>query len=86
MWSRISRGRSGPAGSAGNAKHPLTAEHFDRWLRLWAQTVDRLHDGPVADAATMQAERITRSLQRRLQGLSGSLLDTIGVRPDAEPA
>lgn len=72
--------------SAVNAKHPLTAEHFDRWLLLWNATVDDLHEGPVADAAKQQAERIGLSMQRRLQGLSGSLLETIRIRPDAEPA
>ncbi len=72
--------------SAVNAKHPLTAEHFDRWLLLWNTTVDDLHEGPVADAAKQQAERIGLSMQRRLQGLSGSLLETIRIRPDADPA
>src|SRR6187401_2323330 len=23
-----------------NARHPLTEEHFDRWLSLWTETVD----------------------------------------------
>ena len=72
--------------SAVNAKHPLTAEHFDRWLLLWNATVDDLHEGPVADAAKQQAERIGLSMQRRLQGLSGSLLETIRIRPDSDPA
>ncbi|PRA97721.1 group III truncated hemoglobin [Microbacterium sp. MYb64] len=72
--------------SAVNAKHPLTAEHFDRWMLLWNTTVDDLHEGPVADAAKQQAERIGLSMQRRLQGLSGSLLETIRIRPDADPA
>jgi len=72
--------------SALNARHPLTAEHFDRWLRLWTATVDLLHEGPVADLAKEQAERIGLSMQRRLQGRTGSLLDTIGIRPDADGA
>ena len=72
--------------SAVNAKHPLTAEHFDRWLLLWNTTVDDLHEGPVADTAKQQAERIGLSMQRRLQGLSGSLLETIRIRPDSDPA
>jgi hemoglobin len=72
--------------AAVNAEHPLTAEHFDRWLLLWSATVDGLHEGPVADAAKQQAARIGLSMQRRLQGLSGSLLETIRIRPDADPA
>lgn len=65
-----------------NRKHPLTDAHFDRWLQLWGATVDCLYDGPVADLAKVQAGRIAASMQRRLQGLSGSLLDTIRLRPD----
>lgn len=72
--------------SAVNAKHPLTAAHFDRWLLLWNATVDDLHEGPVADAAKQQAARIGLSLRRRVQGLSGSLLDTIRIRQDADPS
>ena len=72
--------------SALNTKHPLTAEHFDRWLLLWTTTVDALHEGPVADAAKAQAARTALSMQRRVQGLSGSLLDTIRIRQDAESA
>lgn len=69
--------------SALHTKHPLTAEHFERWLLLWRTTVDDLHEGPVAEFAKEQAGRIALSMQRRLQGLSGSLLDTIRIRPDA---
>lgn len=72
--------------SALNTKHPLTAEHFDRWLLLWTTTVNRLYDGPVADLAKEQAGRIALSMQRHLRGLSGSLLDTIRIRPNADPA
>ena len=67
-----------------NARHPLTAEHFDRWLHLWTATVDDLYEGPVAERAKAQAGRIAESIQRRLQGGSGSLLDTIRIRPDAD--
>lgn len=73
--------------AAVHTKHALTAEHFDRWLTLWTATVDRLHEGPVAERAKEQAARIALSLQRRLQGGTGSLLDTIGLRPGAvDPA
>ena len=56
---------------------PLTAAHLDRWLVLWEQTVRELFAGEVADAAIVQARRITWSLARRLNGESASELTTI---------
>ncbi|MDQ4215683.1 group III truncated hemoglobin [Microbacterium capsulatum] len=67
-----------------NARSPLTPEHFDRWLALWTATVDELYQGPVADVAKDQAGRIAASIRLRLQGRSGSLLETIRVRPGAD--
>ena len=60
-----------------HAQHPLTAEHFDRWLILWSGTVDTLFSGPIADRAKLQASRIAGSMQRRIEGKSGSAFDTI---------
>lgn len=39
-------------------KHPLRAEHFDRWLVLFQATVDELFAGPVADDAKGRAAAI----------------------------
>ena len=39
-------------------KHPLTAEHFDRWLALFLSTADELFSGPVADEAKHRAAAI----------------------------
>lgn len=39
-------------------KHPLTAEHFDRWLALFLGTADELFSGPVADEAKNRAAAI----------------------------
>jgi hemoglobin len=62
-----------------DARHPLTAEHFDRWLRLWSAALDERFRGPVAEHARVQAERIAGSMQRRLRGRSGSAFETIPV-------
>ena len=39
-------------------KHPLRAEHFDRWLALFLSAVDDLFSGPVADEAKNRATGI----------------------------
>ncbi|HEX6364903.1 MAG TPA: group III truncated hemoglobin [Agromyces sp.] len=67
-----------------NARHPLTEEHFDRWLSLWTETVDDRFVGEKAELAKTQATRIAGSMQRRLAGRSGSEFELIGRRA-AEP-
>lgn len=68
-----------------HARHPLTAEHFERWLAHWDSTVDGLFRGPVADRARLQAGRIAGSLQRRLAGGSGSAFETLTIRGAHDP-
>ncbi|WP_173923711.1 group III truncated hemoglobin [Agromyces sp. Marseille-P2726] len=63
-----------------NARHPLTEEHFDRWLQLWKATVDDRFAGVKAELAKTQATRIAGSMQRRLEGRSGSEFERIGRR------
>lgn len=46
---------------------PLTPMHFQRWLDIWEETVDRLFAGPKAIQAKMQANRIAGSISRRLE-------------------
>lgn len=62
--------------------HPLGSEHFDRWLTLWSAAVDARFEGPIAERAKLQASRIAWSMQRRLEGRTGSPLETI-TRRDA---
>ncbi|NUT53423.1 MAG: group III truncated hemoglobin [Saccharothrix sp.] len=64
---------------------PLTAAHFTRWLRLWAATVDDLFEGVKADLAKSQADRIARSMIRRLRREDASELVTIRRRDDQDP-
>lgn len=56
---------------------PLTPELLDRWLALWTQTSRELFAGEVTEMAITQAQRITWSLARRLNGDSASELTTI---------
>lgn len=67
-----------------HARHPLTSEHFDRWLELWNQALDGRFGGPVAEHARVQADRIAASMLRRLAERSGSAFETITRRPDRE--
>ena len=60
-----------------HARHPLTGEHFARWLELWDGTVDALYAGPIAERAKLQAARIAGSMERRLAGRSGSAFETL---------
>ncbi|TYC99148.1 group III truncated hemoglobin [Arthrobacter echini] len=58
---------------------PLTAAHFERWLTLWSATLDEHYAGPKAELAKVQASRIALSMRRRLQGRSGSAMETISI-------
>ena len=41
-----------------HAKMRLQQQHFDRWLKLWHETLDENFSGPVADDAKMRAQSI----------------------------
>ncbi|MFE3185665.1 group III truncated hemoglobin [Streptomyces violascens] len=61
---------------------PLTAEHFGRWVQLWHASVDGLHQGPNAERAKAQGERIALAMLRRLNGRDA---DTTGEGPGFIP-
>ncbi|WBB67694.1 group III truncated hemoglobin [Micromonospora sp. WMMD812] len=63
---------------------PLEPEHFARWLQLWRATIDDRHEGPHAERAKIQAERIAWSMQRRLARGTGSEHVTIRQRGPAQ--
>ncbi|MFR9779181.1 group III truncated hemoglobin [Micromonospora sp. MS34] len=63
---------------------PLGPEHFARWLELWRATIDDRYAGPNAERAKIQAERIARSMQRRLAGATGSEHVTVRRRDPAQ--
>ena len=52
-----------------HAQVPLRRAHFDRWVQLWAETVDELFAGPRAHLAKAHAERVARAFHARLAGL-----------------
>jgi len=47
---------------------PLTGPMFDRWLALWAETVDEGFSGPVATSAKETAARVATAMQAQLAG------------------
>lgn len=49
-----------------HARSPLTAAHFEVWLRLWVEAVDRSFTGPVADQAKAHAHRMAGVFLREL--------------------
>ncbi|MGV9800608.1 group III truncated hemoglobin [Mycobacterium sp. NPDC003449] len=60
-----------------DARHPLSARHFIRWLTLWNETVDELYAGPRAEHAKIQAARIAKAMHRRLAGGDAPELDAL---------
>jgi hemoglobin len=50
-----------------NARAPLRAAHFERWLVLWRTTVDELFAGERAELAKAHATRVARAFHARLQ-------------------
>lgn len=57
--------------AAVHARLPLRRAHFDRWLTLFLETVDRDFAGPGADRARVLASRIAANLERNLDEYAG---------------
>ncbi|MCB0527490.1 MAG: group III truncated hemoglobin [Lewinellaceae bacterium] len=51
-----------------HAKHPLKAEHFDRWVLLFQETVDELFDGEKARDAKFRAFAIAETWKPKFDG------------------
>ncbi|MER5930696.1 group III truncated hemoglobin [Streptomyces sp. NPDC002054] len=51
----------------------LTAEDFGRWVQLWRAAIDGLYEGPLAERAKAQGERVALTLYRRLAGADAPL-------------
>lgn len=69
-----------------HVQHPLTSDHFERWLSLWTRTLDEQFAGPIAERARLQATRIAGSMQRRLAGHSGSAFTSLTLREEQSPS
>ena len=68
FWGSILFGKSDYHGNP-FAKHmdlPVDKEHFDRWLKLFQETVDQLFHGPKAEHAKGAAKSIAHSFQVRM--------------------
>ena len=50
-----------------HARVRLRAGHFERWLALWASTVDDLFAGERAELAKAHAQRVAQAFQARLE-------------------
>ncbi len=49
-----------------NEQSPLLLEHFDRWVEIFNEMVDRYFEGEMADAAKLRAKMIAGSLGKRI--------------------
>lgn len=63
-----------PVHRALHGQHGLTPARFERWLRLWHETVDELFVGLGAERAKSKADAMAQSLARTLG--SGSAVVT----------
>lgn len=51
-----------------NARHPLQAQHFERWLALFSQTVDKHFSGHNATLAKQFAHSVAHTMQHKVLG------------------
>ena len=66
----------GVPGFKGNpfARHaplPINAIHFDRWLKLFSETIDEAFEGEMADNTKKRAGLMAAMFLSRLQNMSG---------------
>lgn len=52
-----------------NKKTPLTSQHFERWLKLWTETVDEMFAGERADMIKIRAHSIGSRMLNMINGL-----------------
>ena len=67
-------------------RHPFGAEHFDRWLTLWRESVDEMYAGPVAEKAKQQGERIATAMHRRLTHAPSLAAEAVRTGAAAAPS
>lgn len=49
-----------------NAMEKLTAEHFERWVQIWFDTIDSHFEGPTAGVAKERTEMIRKTMFMRI--------------------
>lgn len=67
-------------------KVPLTRGHFDRWLYLWALTLDELFEGERVELAKAHAARVATAFESRLRSFDEQGVEFASGLADAEPA
>lgn len=50
-----------------HAKLPVSKEHFERWLKLFGETVDMLFTGDKAERAKWQGERMAAMFHSKIE-------------------
>ncbi len=68
----------GAAGYKGNpfSKHAplgIEQEHFERWLKLFHETIDKHFEGPMAEEVQKKAEIMAITFLSRLRYMAGNL-------------
>ena len=53
-----------------HARTPFTRAHYDRWIELFCDTVDRSFAGPRSEVAKMRGRKMARAMERLLAGES----------------
>jgi hemoglobin len=66
----------GVPGFKGNpfARHaplPISAPHFERWMKLFTQTIDDHFEGKMAEEVKYRASLMADMFLKRLEGMSG---------------
>lgn len=49
-----------------NLKSPLMASHFDRWLTIWTNSIQKKHDGPLAELMIQRAQNIAEMMKFKI--------------------
>lgn len=55
-----------------NQEVPLKGEHFERWMKIWEETIKTNFEGPVADQAISRASSIGQLMQYKIQQATGT--------------
>jgi len=53
-----------------NKEVPLHGEHFERWMKIWEETIKTHFEGPIADQAISRASSIGQLMQYKIKQAS----------------
>lgn len=73
FWNAVLFGESGYKGNPFSKHAPLKIwqDHFNRWLLLFRETIDKHFEGPVADDTKKRAGLMAEVFIYRLQNMTG---------------